>query len=206
MGNPGASAGQGGGFLWYDTTFSARYMDNNTVVERTGAKPGPGWTHLAANFDRNGNLELFVDGVSQGTTGGMTSTTFDREFTVVGGALPAQGTNFNLMGPCALHAALLTNAQIETSVRTKYVQILTTTMGAYDMREIILNAATFWELVGTSTYNATALPDAIPPLYQPVQTGGGITTCPSFIALDLSGNGRHLGFSQPPVGNHPFFK
>lgn len=143
----GPATGTGFGFCHYGGTFRARFVENLNVVEVVGAITA-GWHHVAINCARGGNLELFIDGVSQGTAAGVTNYTFaNGNFTQ---GLSADHDRGGWTGPLALHARVLTGAEINASFVGKTVQANAQTEWAYDPRDLVLTPRA--DLIDTVTW------------------------------------------------------
>jgi hypothetical protein len=98
-----------------------------------------GWHHYAVNFDRNGNAELFIDGVSQDTVaiGAGAADNFPGTTPFEMGA-NSNGVTCIGMGPTAYHiGTLLTGAQMAASRANRYVRNLAQTVGLWDFRTIV---------------------------------------------------------------------
>lgn len=166
--------------------------------------PPDGWFHVAANFDRNVQLELYINGTLQGVSalpdigaptnwgahdfypGWHTAPWDDGDWPTVG------------MGPCAVHQVLLTPAQMLESVRRKHVQLLGTTMAAYDWRG--LRGYTGWEFDRTlmaegvdaragNGLGTGALRNGFPASESPACPLGALG---DVVVPDLSGNGNDI--------------
>jgi hypothetical protein len=228
------------GFISYGGAIRARYIDAGSVeleVDITAAMSRkPGWRHLAINCARGGNIEAFVDGVSQGTQAGVIAYT--RDDVLIGFGEDSESDKWGWHGPMATHSALMTPAQLSDSYRGKTVQLNANTEWATNPIQLWLNQDTrkndfyYWMWVDNRTGagaqyapvgrtidnwglgpNRGAGRGSMDNLYALVPTG-----CPASAGYanptipDLTGNGRHLGmrchtFGFPYVfSNDPFWR
>lgn len=115
-----------------------------------------GWNHYAINYDRDGNMEFFINGRSQGTISIAARNAANlgtRDFSPfsAGPASPLmEGPNNPFMtGPCALHVgagSVLTAAELDRAVagKTTINQGSTITQARYDWRDIKLMNNGIW--------------------------------------------------------------
>ena len=94
------------------------------------------WSHYVANFDRNANMELFIDTDSKETvsiSAQADSVTGEVHALTADHVDPYHGTSFSgwpeednifpvIIGPMAIHNRLMTNAEIQDSYRNRKVQ------------------------------------------------------------------------------------
>ena len=157
------------GIQFIGANFQASFNTASTQVAVTGVLP-MGWRHVAVNYDRSGNMELFIDGITQGTAAIDTTSIGDGgilelQFCDTGAATTASGKLEvpYLVAGWAHHLTLLTNAQISDSVRRVGFQNLTTTEFAFFANQIQLRTGwteNFTPTVGASPGTWVALADA----------------------------------------------
>ena len=175
---PGGSAVSsniaGGWIEMNDGAFKAVYVSDpaappTTYGSVTGTL-GMGWHHIAVNYDRSGNMELFIDGVSQGTDA-IDAT----DLGAAAGNANALGTHLCLsdnstgqgkveipycIGGFALHVnTLMTTAQIQDSIAngTVYIGDGTTTRVAFLTHQIRTTLGPGWD---DSSLNQDLTPDS----------------------------------------------
>lgn len=156
------------------------------------------WHHLVGNFDRDGNMELFRDNVSEGATsiaaqaGAQAATeihalTSDHAFNAHNDDPTATGdyAAFPVMiGPMAIHNRLMTAVEREASLTGKTVQNFGSaiTLARYEWRDF--EGETGWdsgmERMMSGHKFGLSVPGAIP-----FGAPGTVT------ARDSSGNNRH---------------
>jgi len=156
---PGPAVGASMGIAHYGGQIHARVVENLNVVDQAGTLPS-GWHHVAVNCQRGGNLTFYIDGILQGTAGGVPAYTFGWGNLTTG--LSTDYDRGGWVGPLAFHARLLTTAEIRNSVIGKTVQVVTETEYAYDWRDLVVTPVPggedklIWQWVdNTSTAAAT---------------------------------------------------
>lgn len=176
------------------------------------------WQHVVANFDRNVQMEVLVDGVSIGVDAladaGAPENILAHPFHFGDMVIDVIGAGNNprsAFGPMALHQVILTAAQIRESMGRKHVQLLATTMCAYDWRGV--TGHTGWETdVTLMEPGLTELSSRCSEtVVAPKGTNGDV------VIPDLSGNARDIALWTAPVytaaapgrcafGADPFFR
>ena len=119
-----------GAIPFWKVTSEVRLTFPGTAADiQTGTMPtANAWTHVAVNCDRSSNMELFFDGVSQGT--GDISAAVATSIAAGDVGVPlvnstelalATDVTIGLFGPAAIHNRLLTANEIKTSIDFKCV-------------------------------------------------------------------------------------
>lgn len=182
------------------------YYDADTGAPPAQVDTGPyfpvptqGWHHYALNYDRVGNLEIFIDGISVATVAIDNIDAGNARFyalTTNSGTLADCDVSddplinppgelslvhaFGLVGPVAAHSSLLTAAQLRSSLRGKRVQNLATTVINWNWRNI--EGHTGWETDQTRIV-AKAV-DYLAEVAAPLGVNGTV------VVPDMSGNGN----------------
>jgi len=158
------------------------------------------WQHVVANFDRNVQMDVLVNGASIGvdalTDAGAPENILAHPFHFGDMVIDVIGAGNNprsALGPVALHQVVLTAAQIRESMGRKHVQLLGTTMCAYDWRNIV--GHTGWEV------DATLMEPGLAELSSRCSESVVSPEGPNgdVVIPDLSGNGRDIALWTAPV-------
>ena len=141
------------GFAFLGSTARAFWTTPNVAAVVTLTLP-MGWHHVAINFDRDGNMEAFVDGISQGTSSIAADSAVDwigsaqnnaRLCYMDPSAAAAAGGKVEvpyLTAGYATHSSVLTGPQIEDSVRKNGFQnIALGSTVAYWAKNLVKNNA-----------------------------------------------------------------
>lgn len=115
-------------------------------IRTAWSQEAPGWHHAAVNFTRLGNMEFFVDGISRAAVAINNTPCVPARFcppaTYTSNDPTADTNNWGLQnspvvaGPIAAHTGVLTQAQLESSVRGRRVNNLPTTLVNWNWRGI----------------------------------------------------------------------
>ncbi len=190
------------------------------------------WEHYAVNYDRDGNMELFINAVSAGTA----SIAALSANTILGTVHPYSQVSVTLngafnnwspiaitsqeVGPFAIHSRLMTQAEMENSYRNKKVQnIASVSTLVYYWDKI--ERETGWDVDMDNlmlAYKAgLKVPAASPEgvlgtVIVPDQSGNG-NNWPLSTAADYSSRGAGTGYSTAGAGkwavafgSDPFFR
>lgn len=115
------------------------------------------WHHVVTNYDRTGNMELFVDNISQGTVA------INAAVSPAQGLQPMQHTDSGVPGVIgcpfylasyALHGELMSGADRARSYTKRIIGILPTTLCAYIMRRAVFNSGTTGFILNTADEGA----------------------------------------------------
>jgi hypothetical protein len=175
----------------------------------------PSWNHHVVNYDRDGNMELYRNGVDVGAFGPFAINNANLG-TMAFAALVGADNDVNLewfdwhdadltewdfghfngiIGPVAVHTgagSLLTVAQMRASMERRYVNLLATTAVLFDWRSPRLVSG--WD--GDRTHIIRGISDwATNPIAAPEGVDGTI------VVPDLSGNGNDWILTTRPEYN-----
>lgn len=198
------SGSGGGGGLWflhevgglgpYVRASFDRDIPPGGFINGTDVLMPSGWHHYAANFDRNANCVVYVDGVAAdtfaiGAGAADVLSSWIRGF--YNSSIPLSCSV--AYGPVAFHInTLLALAQIRNSVRLKNVQNLgaAITQARWDARDLV--GHTGWERASTSIRGGCHLCGPGVDIEIPAQYAAPIGVNGTVTVPDTSGNGESL--------------
>lgn len=166
---------------------------------------GDGWRYYVINFDRSGLMTLYMDGVVQDTVDISAAVAWNSAAQRIERA--CRYSAIVATGPVAYHhTTLLSGAQMRDSMRRRGVQLLATTQGAWDWRN--LRGHTGWEM--NPVIRAADTPPGangwwnfgdldIPNRPIPMNWATPIGVTDEVIVPDISGNGIDLVLSTDTV-------
>lgn len=129
-GTSGATRTDGAGIQFRGANFEAFYQEIGSTFSAVTITLGFGWHHVAATYDRSGNMEAFLDGTSYGTAAinanNLDFVDFCAMYCNITGQAAASGkaeAPYMLAGMAA-HRGILTDAQILDSAENVTFQTL----------------------------------------------------------------------------------